>query len=348
MWLSIKRTLVFCAVSVLFAGCAGGGSPFSPNANPANVDLSRTLLTPRVVNPAPRNVPSVYRIRPNCCAYSKTLFVTDAFGGSSFTGAVYAFDYPSGTLLGTLPAPPEGWSEVQGACVDKSGNAYFANTALSTIDEYSHSGTFIATLSDPNQFPVSCAFDRSTGNLAVSNIIDTSGGPGSITIYNAGVLQNTYYPPNMSRVYSSGYEAGTGTLWLSGSNSGSLSVFDTFAGGVFTPFTIQGGSFQVGGGFQWSALTKSMNAGGATGSNQTALLHVSPSMKVVGATVLHCGRSFCPVVEYFIKGPRVTIIDARDLDVLMFDYPAGGHPIKKIAGAPFVQPIGVVVSPNVP
>jgi hypothetical protein len=164
------------------------------------------------------------------------------------------------------------------------------------------------------------------------------------------VLQNTYYPPNMDSVYSGGYQAGTGTLWLDGGNSGSSIVFDKFAGGVFTPFTIQGGSFQFGTGFQWSALTKSMNAAGTTGSNQAALLHVSPSDKVVGSTVFDCGSSSgnCSTSSFFIKGPRVTVTDAVHLDVLMFDYPAGGRPIKKITRAPFVQPIGVVVSSNVP
>src|SRR5579872_1646966 len=213
------KSIIGVSVAVaLLAGCSGGGSQLGssgsavvPNLHQTmngnhRVDLSKTLVTPPNVRPQFHKVPAVKTVRPNCCAYAKTLFVTDAFGGSSFSGAVYMFDFKSGALLGSLPAPPEGFLEVQGACIDKSGNVYVANTASSTVDEYSHSGAYVATLADPNEYPVSCAYDRSTGNLAVSNIIDTSGGPGSISIYSGGVLQNTYFPPNMSRVYFIGYE----------------------------------------------------------------------------------------------------------------------------------------------
>ena len=95
----------------------------------------------------------------------KTLFVTDAFGGSSFTGAVYAFSWVKGTSLGQVAAPPEGFLEVQGGCSDNNGNVYFANTEMSTIDEYNHSGTFITSIADPGQFPVGCSYDKSTAVL---------------------------------------------------------------------------------------------------------------------------------------------------------------------------------------
>ena len=138
---------------------------------------------------------------------------------------------------------------------------YIVNTEESTIDEYNHSGTYVASLSDPGQFPVGCAYDRSTGNLAVSNIINTSGGPGSISIFSGGVLQNTYFPPNMTRVYFLGYEGGTGTLWLDGSNSSSGFQYDSFSGGTFTPVAITGGTIGFPGTVAWSAKTHSMNVG---------------------------------------------------------------------------------------
>ena len=92
---------------------------------------------------------------------------------------MYSFDFQTAQSLGQLPQPPEGWLEVQGACVDAQGSAYFANTEESTVDKYAQS-VYRAKLSDPGQFPIGCSYDPKSGDLAVANIINVSGGPGSI------------------------------------------------------------------------------------------------------------------------------------------------------------------------
>jgi hypothetical protein len=281
-------------------------------------------------------------LQPNCCARRKILFVTDAFGGSSFTGAVYAFDYDTAKLLGQLPAPPDGWLEVQGACVSSHGNVYFANTALSTVEKYTQGGKYVSTLSDPGQYPVACSFDPSTGDLAVSNLIDTNGGPGSISIYRGGTRQNTYVPPNMSRVYFLGYQDDVGTLWLDGADSSGNFAYDKFAGGTFTPVPITGGSIgPFPGGIQWSSKTHAMNVAG----NNNVLYRVSPKGKVIGETTFACEPSnACSLGGFFIKGPDVAVADAADLAASLFQYPAGGKPVKNYV-APYVQPIGIAISP---
>jgi hypothetical protein len=249
---------VFAAVALL-AGCtSNGGSQLAPTGpsmggNSAHqtmganhkVDLSQTLVVPRSVKTQFHKVPQIKQIKPNCCALQKTAFVTDAFGGSSFTGAVYAFDYVTGASLGSLPAPPEGFLEVQGACSDNNGNAFFDNTAMSTIDEYSHSGAYIQTLSDPGQYPVGCAFDKTSGTLAVSNIISTSSGNGSLSLYAGASGSPTVVPvPNMAKVYFLAYEGNTGCLWLDGFATLSDTGFeyDSYCGGTFTSVPITGGT----------------------------------------------------------------------------------------------------------
>ena len=319
----------FLALLALLAGCNSATSTI-----PTTLDNAPAARFARAgVGPLP----------PNCCARRKALFVTDAFGGSQSTGTVYAFDYDSGALLGQLSPPPEGWSEVQGACVDKHGDVYFANTAMSTVDEYSHGGTFIAAIADSGQYPVGCAYDATTGNFAVDNIINVSGGPGSISIYQGTTLLHTYYPPNMFRVVGGGYRDDTGTLWLGGANSSGAATFDTFANGTFTPFTVgglRGGS--IGSDFQWSAKTHTMNASGSDASGNSVIWHVSSAKKIVGKTILTYGAA-----AFFIKGPQVATIDAVNLVAYLFDYPAGGNPIRTY-NANFVSPIGIVVSANVP
>ena len=213
-----------CATVILLTACSGRGlQPALPgnSTQPPSDFRTQTAYAPTMKANGTNTM---------------TMFVTDA-GGESAIGAVYAFDYPSGTVLGALPSPPEGWNEVQGSCVDKSGNAYFANTNMSTIDEYSHGGKFIQALSDPGQFPASCAYDPSTGNLAVANILSTSFGPGSVSIYSNGVLQNTYFPSNMYNVYYLAYADRSGTLYLDGQTRHATFKYDKLSKGSST-FTV--------------------------------------------------------------------------------------------------------------
>ncbi|MBV8372816.1 MAG: hypothetical protein JOY69_06115, partial [Candidatus Eremiobacteraeota bacterium] len=346
---STKRPAAICAFAALLAACTPSGSRLTPNGGSMGsadhhaldptpgTARSRTLLTPPSVTLHFRHVYSTKPVKPNCCALQKTLFVSDAFGGSSFTGAVYAFDYNSGASLGILAAPPEGWLEVQGACADDSGNVYFANTEKSTIDEYSHSGTFITALADPNQYPVGCAFDRTTGNLAVSNITSVSGGPGSLSIYHDGVLQHVYLPPNMDRVYFLGYEDSTGILWLDGENSSGLFQYDSFSGGTFVPVMITGGAIAFPGAVMWSGKTKTMVVGDQSTFSAPTFYQVDDAGHIVGETVLQCTQQsdFCDPVQATIKGPGLVSPDAAELGVARYAFPAGGSPILQYV-APYV------------
>jgi len=356
---SAKYVIGVSAAVALLAGCtSSGGSQLAPSGAMApsgvhqtmggnhKVDLSLTLVTPKSVKPnLQHRVKDVAHVKPNCCALQKTLAVTDAFGGSSFTGAVYLFDYNTGAALGSLAPPPEGWFEVQGACNDKNGNFYFANTAMSTVDEYSHSGTYMATISDPGQYPVGCASDRTTGNLAISNIIDTSGGPGSISIASGGSIVNTYFPSNMSRVYFVGYEGGTGTLWLSGSNSTVGTQVDTFSGGSFSNVPVSGILFP--GTTTWSAQVKWMVLGDQDTFSAPTFYQVDDSGNIVGSTVTQCtqGSDFCDIVQATVKGPGLVGPDAVLLSANRFAFPGGGAPTLNYP-APYSQPIGSAVSPN--
>ncbi len=355
---SAKYAASVSAVGVLLAACtSNGGSSLAPTGNRLssavhqeisrnqNVDLSLTPVTPPGVKPQFHRVPNVKLIKPNCCALTKTLFVVDGYGANY--GEVDAFTFPAGVLLGSLPAPPEGWAAPIGACADKSGNVYIANIRISTIDEYSHSGAYIATLADPGQYPATCAYDRTTGNLAVANELDGSGGPGSISIYHGGVLQHTYVPSNMSRVYFVGYEGGTGRLWLDGSDSSGFFQYDSFRGGEFTNVGVHGTTIGFPGMVQWSAKTKSMNVGDQDTFSAPTIYQVSNTGQITGATVTQCASpsDFCDIAQGFIKGSRLVAPDSINDSVSIFPYPAGGQPEVVLSGT-VGQTIGSVVSPD--
>ena len=358
---SITSVATVSVAVASLAGCAGhGGSQLAPPTSSiatsaqrpmgANrrIDLAETLVTPRSVKPnLERKIRNAKIVKPNCCALQKTLFLTDAFGGSSFTGAAYMFDYNTAEYLGQVAAPPEGFLEVQGSCSDDNGNVYFVNTGESTIDEYTHGGSFVMAIRDTGQFAVDCAYDKASGDLAVSNIIDTSDGPGSISIFHDGVLQNTYIPPNMSRVYFLGYQGKTGTLWLDGSDSSGVFQYDSFRGGTFTDVGIHGADIGFPGTVQWSAQTKTMVVGDQDTFSAPAFYWVDGRGNVVGETILQCDQQsdFCDIAQAAIKGSGIVGGDAVALTAARFAFSAGGPPIL-FYQAPFAQPIGAAVSPD--
>jgi len=359
---SAKYVISVSAAVALLAGCtSSGGSQLAPTGGLTpngvhqtmggnhKVDLSMTLVTPKSVKPYLHKVPNMKRVPRGCCALQKTLFVSDAFGGSSFTGAIYMFDYVTGAALGSVAPPPEGFLEVQGGCSDNAGNAYFTNTAMSTIDEYTHSGTYVATLADPGQYPVGCSFDRTTGDLAVTNIVNTSGGPGSVSIFSGGSLQNTYFPPNMSRVYFDGYQGNTGLLWVDGSDSSGAFQYDSFSGGTFTNVPISGGSILFPGTVLWS-VNKTVGGSMIVGDQDTfsapTFYQVSSTGQITGSTVTTCTQvsNICDIVEGTTKGPGLVGPDAILLTANRFAFPAGGAPVLNYP-ASYSQPIGAAISP---
>ncbi len=126
MLTSIKHLVSVSIAAFMLTACGGGiGSSVAPVGGSIATESAhlktgndhilniRALITPPDVRPRLHKVTHVNVIKPNCCALTKTLFVTDpgalADDTSGYTGEVYAFDYLAGNLLGTLPAPPEGW-----------------------------------------------------------------------------------------------------------------------------------------------------------------------------------------------------------------------------------------------
>jgi len=354
---SAKYVIGVTAAVALLAGCTGnGGSGLTPSSGMApshqamgsnhKVDLSQTLVVPRSVRPnLHRTIKNEHLVKPNCCALQKTLFVSDAFGGSLFTGAIYMFDYVTGASLGQVAAPPEGFSEVQGGCADKSGNVYFANTALSTVDEYNHSGTYVATISDPSQYPVGCTYDQVSGDLVITNIISTTGGAGSVSVASGGTITNTYPVPNMFRVYFIG--SNKGMIWFDGSDSSGIFQLDSFAiaTGTSTPITVSGGSILFPGTVAWSGKTKWFNVGDQDTFSSPTFYQLDSTGAIVGSTVTTCPTSTCDIVQGTIKGPGLVGPDAIQLTANRFAYPAGGASILNYP-ASYTQPIGAAVSPN--
>jgi hypothetical protein len=122
--------------------------------------LASTSLSAGPARIGPRDLRKSW-ISPDIKRTPRLLFVSD-----NSTYDVYIFSLPDFTLKGTLT----GFSEPQGMCSDRNGDIWLANTGLVQVLEYSRSGTLLNTIEDNYGYPVSCAIDPKTGDIAVVDI----------------------------------------------------------------------------------------------------------------------------------------------------------------------------------
>jgi hypothetical protein len=325
---SAKYAVGASAAAAIFVACNGGVSQPTPTD-------SQTMGRPSTL----RNGGAVV-VRSNL-AHSwmdssakagKLLYITDAG-----TNTVVVYSYPKLKVVGTLT----GFTNPQGDCVDKANNVWIANTQTSQLIEYAHGGTTpIATLDDPNQYPVGCSFDPTSANLAVSNFYSTSGPPGSISIFkNASGSPTVFTPPNFAVVYYLGYDR-KGRLYLDGIDSGSSFLFASFNGTNFEGITLD---HPIGGPGAVEAVGKDIVVGDqANGANAAYRFAISGSAGKLAHTTPLTGAH--DIVQFYILNNALVGGDFNPSGSTAdrFNYPAGGTPTKTASG--LSAPIGAVIS----
>jgi hypothetical protein len=324
---SAQCALGASAAAAILAACNGSVSQLAPTAS--------TTALPSTLRNGGAVVLHSNRGRSWMDPSAKTgslLYVTD--GG---TNTVVVYSYPKLKVVGTLT----GFTNPQGDCVDKANNVWIANTQTSQLIEYSHGGTTpIATLNDPNQYPVGCSFDPTTGNLAVSNFYSTHGPPGSVSIFkNASGSPAVYTPPNFAVVYYLGYDP-KGRLYLDGIDSGSAFLFASFNGTAFKNITLD---HPIGGPGAVEAVGNDIVVGDQTNGANAAYrfaIHGSTG-KLVHTTPLTGAHD---IVQFYILKKALVGGDftPNGSTADRFNYPAGGTPTKTASG--LSAPIGAVIS----
>lgn len=246
-----------------------------------------------------------------------------------------------------------GFDNPQGECVDGAGNVFVTNSFKGQILEYAHGGTTpIATLSDPNQYPIDCAVDPTTGNLAVTNYFAKTG-PGSVAIYQGAQGAPLFYAENnVNYEYYLGYDS-AGNLYVDGLSSGSTFHFAEIphGGTTFTDLTVNQPI-----GFPGGVLTDGKNiALGDQDANVVYRLKItSTNATVVGTTPLSdvtYAQQFW-LTRFVQKGKlsRATRLIAPNYGgtgvpyVGTWAYPAGGSPTKTISMTAYNTPVGTTVS----
>ncbi|MGB6601797.1 MAG: hypothetical protein WBE77_12025 [Candidatus Cybelea sp.] len=334
--LLLKKPFAFASVAAAIGVAACGGPQSEPSSSIEAQSRVATAASDRAFAPdrgASWMAPAAKS--------SALLYVSDL---GTFNVKVYAF--PSLQPVGKLT----GFNEPQGECGDAKGNVWITSTGNETIYKYAHGATQPSKLlSDPLGFPIGCAVDPASGDLAVANFADFSGG-GSVLVYkDARGSPAAYSNPHGIASYFAAYD-GKGDLYVSGLTKKTrkylLSVLphDRTA---MSSVAISGGTLYFPGTVAWhdSRLVLGDQKCRQKASSCFYELHVSgTTAKIAGTTRL---TGACDVAQAWVGKAQTAGGDYRycggpsSADIWRFS--AGGDPTAKVGGLQI--PVGAVVSP---
>ena len=264
--------------------------------------------------------------------------------GNFYTDSVTLYVYPGGRLAGTL----RGFDFPSGVCSDPQGNVFITNELSADIVEYSHGGTSpIATFYDPGEYPVACAVDPHTDDLAVTSIQGASG-PSGVTIYPHEQSSGQFFSdPSVYSMYFCGYDDHD-TLYIDGENSSGNVVLAALSG---TPpsFTLISLSQSISfpGGVQWDGKDLAV---GDQDNNEVYEFSIVGSLGTLqGSTQLGGAQRVVgfviPRLRHHGNGRGRILVgpDYERSDVGLWPYPAGGV-AKKVISEGVDHPEQVAVS----
>lgn len=276
---------------------------------------------------------------PAASSSSKLLYVSDL---TTFYVDVYAF--PSLVQVGKLT----GLLEPQGECTDGAGDVWIASTQSYEIVEYAHGGTTpIAKLTDPVGYPVGCAIDPVTGDLAVTNQKDFSG-PASVLVYrHARGTPLSYAAPAQYYDYFAAYDR-AGDLYVSGTSAKHDYVLAVLRHGLhaMSALSVTGGKLYLPGTVAWRGTTLVLGDQRCGDRAASCLYQASVSGATVRIRHVTHLLGACDVAQAWVGGTQTAggayACDYRPSTVALWAYPAGGKPQAQAAGVR--RPVAAVLS----
>jgi hypothetical protein len=281
-------------------------------------------------------------------AGSSVLFVSDPG-----TGDVYMYSLPSLESIGTIT----GFYQPQGECSDSKGNVWVTDSNSRTIYELSHHGRLENEITDNTGYPVACAWDKSTGNLAVMNLFGLTSESGEVLVYPHGSGEPTAYQNSNQYFYNFGDYDSAGNLFFDGRDANGafmLSELPTGAGSA-SSVKVTGGTIYFPGMVQWNAAKKQLIVGDQSCGNVYqscvySLKVTKSSATIAGETQLQDsgGNPICDLVQGVQFGKRLAGSDDDFCSnapgtTYVWRYPAGGAPARENS-APNSSPVGAAVS----
>lgn len=310
--------------TALFAGCGGSqplvGAVAQSRAVATHAERGRSWMLPEAKS-------------------SDLLYVSDQNSRS-----VYVFSYPAGKLIGALTVP--GTPEKE--CVDSKGDVWITDFPDSQIIEYKHGGTKpVSVLDDTNGFPVGCAVDPETGEVAVVNWTSHKYRAGNVVVYDTtSGAKAVYSVADIFNLFACGYDD-KGDLFVdSGRNT--LPILAELGKGTRSFKDVKADwGFLVPGAIQWDGKYLAIGDQGYGSTSVPSRIYqvkVGPRgdrATLVGTTQLGGSQI---VVQFWKQGRTVVGADCGGHDVGFWKYPAGGAAIKTIRHHLRRCLIGAVVS----
>ena len=337
-------TVVLSAAVAMLFGC-GGSQP--PLGAPGAMPQSRAIATH-----APEQGQAAASSIGAETSSQDLLYV------SSGGGTVYVYSYPQGKLVNTLK-PLNRYDA--GECVDSAGDVFLTtsnSSGSSMIYEYAHGGTNpINALSDPG-VAEGCAFDQTTGNLAVTNPRDFNNpyyaNTGDLAVYAAAQGQPTmYYPKPPLAGFIFGTYDDSGNLYLSAGDNyhpGYVDLVRLSSGSSSFEMINLPEKFYGPASVQWDGKYVTFSSGGSHDPLLVYRLRISGSnAKIIGTTQLTSQKNLS-MGQAWIQGHMIISTDYIRhgyQDVSFWAYPKGGKPehnIKKASGKRGDDLWGVAVS----
>jgi hypothetical protein len=321
----MKHLLIL--VTLTLAACSGA----TPLATPAaHAGLHRSLTGPQTKAKGP------------------LLFVSDVA-----TAEVYIYQLSTLNVVATVT----GLTQPQGECSDKKGDVWVTDAGADAVYELSHLGRLENTLTAPD-YPVGCAWDAKTGNLAVMSLFGISGAQGAVAIYPQGSgTAQSFQNPKQYYYNFGGYDT-NGNLFFDGRAENGTFVLSELPKRAKKAISIDlsGGTINYPGMVQWDASINELVVGDQScGGSYTAsclyAIKVSGKKGSIESTIdlqNSSGGRVCDLIQGVIyngqlAGSDYNICGSSPSTTYVWPYPSGGAPTESNSSTDSA-PFGAAVS----
>jgi hypothetical protein len=270
------------------------------------------------------------------------------------TGDVYLYDVPSLNLVTILQT----FHQPQGECADNLGNVWVVDAGVDKIFKLDYAGKSIGELRDKRGTPYSCAWDGSTGNLAVTNST-VNRYSGAVLVYRQALGSPTIVRNPRQATYDfDGYDQ-SGDLYVDGANYQGKFVLSEVIARQRTAHSISvsGAKIFLPGFVQWDAKSRLLDVGDQNcGNARTTCIYqmhvLGKRAEIVNEIDLQSYKAskVCDVVEAVIFSGNIYGSDDESCGyaenaTYNWRYPAGGDPTQ-YAGKNLSAPFGAAVAIN--
>lgn len=333
--------LLACAL----CACSGTAPPTAPGAaTPARWQTSVATRTA----PLHADRRTSWTASELAKAKGPLLFVSDAG-----TADVYIYKLPNLKVVGTIT----GFSQPQGECSDNKGDVWVTDTNAQTIYELSHHGRLENELSDSSGYPAGCAWDATTGNLAVMNLFGTGSTNGAVLIYVHGSGSPVPYTNTGQYYYNFGGYDSSGNLFFDGGDSNGNFMLSELPHGSESAYTVKlsGGTIYYPGMVQWDSSKHDLIVGDQScGNVYVSCLYAVTISQKTGTIGMETklqnsnGGQICDLVQGVEFGSQIAGSDydfcgSLPSSTYLWPYPGGGSP-SQYNSTTDSAPVGATIS----